>query len=107
MKKKIAPVHPGEILHDDLMKPMGLSQNSLAEALGVDPGRINAIVQGKRGITADTALRLAQYFKTTPEFWMNLQTRYDLMVAKQAKGPEIKKQIKPRSGKTGAVTLRA
>jgi len=66
MTRKIAPVHPGEILYEDLMKPLGLSQNKLAEELGVDAGRINAIILGKRGISADTALRLARYFKTTP-----------------------------------------
>jgi len=95
MRKKIMPVHPGEILYKDLMKPLGLSQNKLAEELGVDAGRINAIIQGKRSITADTALRLARYFKTTPEFWMNLQTRYDLIVTGLAKGQYIKKDVKP------------
>jgi len=107
MTRKIAPVHPGEILYEDLMKPLGLSQNKLAEELGVDAGRINAIILGKRGISADTALRLARYFKTTPEFWLNLQTRYDLMVAKQAKGAEIKKVVKPRREKPITVSLQA
>lgn len=90
------PIHPGEILYEDLMKPLGLSQIKLAEELGVDPGRINQIVTGRRGITADTALRLARYFGTTPEFWMNLQARYDLEVAKDRIAAEIEKRIQPR-----------
>ena len=94
-------------MYEDLMKPLGLTQNRLAEKLGVDPGRINSIVQGKRTITADTALRFARYLKTTPGCWMNLQTRYDLTVAKQAKGQEIKKHVKPRLGKPGTVSLQA
>jgi len=105
MTRKLTPLHPGEILYEELMKPLDLSQNRLAELLGVDPGRINGIVKGKRAITADTALRLARYFKTTPEFWMNLQSRYDLMLAKRAKAQEIKKQIKPRAGKSGTLSL--
>ncbi len=92
----LPPIHPGEILSEDLMKPLGLSQNKLAEELGVDPGRINQIVAGRRGITADTALRLARYFGTTPEFWMNLQARYDLEVAKDKIAMEIEKKIQPR-----------
>jgi len=95
-EKRLPPIHPGEILYEDLMKPLGLSQNKLAEELGVDPGRINQIVAGRRGISADTALRLARYFGTTPEFWMNLQARYDLEVAKDAKSEEIAKRVKVR-----------
>ncbi|MGB6064784.1 MAG: HigA family addiction module antitoxin [Desulfomonilaceae bacterium] len=98
MKEKLLPpIHPGEILHEDLMKPLGLSQNKLAQELAVDPGRINQIVAGRRGITADTALRLARYFGTTPEFWMNLQARYDLETAKDAKAAEIEKKVRVRS----------
>jgi antitoxin HigA-1 len=97
MKEQLLPpIHPGEILSEDLMKPLGLSQNKLAEELGVDPGRINQIVVGRRGITADTALRLARYFETTPEFWMNLQARYDLEVAKDRLAEEIEEKIQPR-----------
>jgi len=95
-EKRLPPIHPGEILYEDLMKPLGLSQYKLAEELGVDPGRINQIVAGRRGISADTALRLARYFGTTPEFWMNLQARYDLEVAKDAKSEEIAKRVKVR-----------
>jgi len=96
-KKVLPPVHPGETLLEDLMKPLGLSQNKLATALGVDPRRINEIVTGRRSITGDTALRLARYFGTSPEFWMNLQARYDLEVAKDKKLAEIQRTVKPRS----------
>lgn len=96
-KKVLPPVHPGETLREDLMKPLGLSQNKLAAALGVDPRRINEIVSGRRSITGDTALRLARYFGMSPEFWMNLQARYDLEVAKDRKLAEIQRQVKPRS----------
>jgi addiction module HigA family antidote len=98
-KKPILPVHPGETLLEDLMKPLGLSQNKLAEALRVDTKRINEIVRKRRAITGDTALRLARYFGTSPEFWMNLQARYDLELAKDAKAEEIERTvlIRPRS----------
>jgi antitoxin HigA-1 len=96
MPKKLPPIHPGEILYEDLMKPLGLSQNKLAEILDVDPGRINQIVAGRRSITADTALRLARYFGTTPEFWLNLQTRYDLQKAKDEKAEEIRRKVPVR-----------
>ena len=99
-KKALPPVHPGETLLEDLMKPLGLSQNKLAEALGVDPRRINEIVTGRRSITGDTALRLARYFGTSPEFWMNLQARYDLEVAKDKKLAEIQRKVKPRTCNT-------
>ncbi|MBI4828653.1 MAG: HigA family addiction module antidote protein [Nitrospinae bacterium] len=71
------PVSPGEILREEFMEPLGLSQNALARALGVPPGRINEILLGKRAVSADTALRLARYFRTTPGFWLNLQNHYD------------------------------
>jgi len=98
-KRSIPPVHPGETLLEDLMKPLGLSQNKLAEALGVDTKRINEIVTKKRAITGDTALRLARYFGTSPEFWMNLQARYDLELAKDAKAEEIERTVlvRPRT----------
>jgi len=88
------PIHPGEILLQVYMDPLGLSRNKLAEALDVDPGRVNRIVTGKSGITADTALRLARYFGTTPQLWMNLQAKYDLEVAKTKKAAEIEKKVK-------------
>ena len=81
MAKKLKPVHPGEILHQEFMKPLGLSMNKLAVDLRVPVTRIADIVGERRGITADTALRLARYFRNAPVFWMNLQTRYDLEVA--------------------------
>jgi len=89
------PVHPGQVLLELFMEPLGLSQNKLAEALDVDPGRINRIVTGKSRITADTALRLARYFGTTPQFWMNLQANYDLEKAEDEGGSEISDRIRP------------
>ncbi|MCX5873837.1 MAG: HigA family addiction module antitoxin [Deltaproteobacteria bacterium] len=99
------PIRPGEILLQLYMEPLGLSQNKLAEALDVDPGRVNRIVTGKSSITADTALRLARYFGTTPQLWMNLQAKYDLEMARAKKAAEIKKKVQvcPR----GAVTVPA
>ena len=80
-KEKIPPLHPGEILYEEFLKPMGLSQNQLAIAIKVPPRRINEIVLGKRRITADTALRLARFFNMSPQFWLGLQMDYDLDVA--------------------------
>ena len=75
---KIAPIHPGEVLLEDFIEGFGITQNKVAVAIGVPPRRINEIVHGKRGITADKAARLARYFGTTPQFWLNLQTTYEL-----------------------------
>jgi addiction module HigA family antidote len=82
-RKAHAPIHPGEILLEEFLDPMDVSQYRLAKDISVPPRRINEIVHGKRGITADTALRLARYFGTTERFWMNLQTRYDLEIQKE------------------------
>ena len=82
----IAPIHPGEILMEEFLEPLEVSQNRLAVAIGVPPRRINEIVHGKRRITADTALRLSRYFGTTDRFWLNLQTRYDLETEKDNLG---------------------
>ena len=90
----IAPIHPGEILMEEFLEPLEVSQNRLAIAIGVPPRRINEIVHGKRRITADTALRLGRYFGTTDRFWLNLQTRYDLEVEKDQLGNTLD-QIKP------------
>ncbi len=90
----IAPIHPGEILMEEFLEPLEVSQNRLAVAIGVPPRRINEIVHGKRRITADTALRLGRYFGTTDRFWLNLQTRYDLEVEKDQLGNTLD-QIKP------------
>jgi len=94
--KKLPPIHPGEILLEEFMKPLELSQNELARRLGVDPRTVNQIVNGKRAITAIMALRLARYFRMTPGFWMNLQARFDLEIAKDAAEAEIRKTVKPR-----------
>ena len=80
----IDPIHPGEILMEDFLKGFGITQNKLAVSIGVPPRRINEIVHGKRGITADTAIRLARYFGTTEEFWMNLQSNYELRLERRA-----------------------
>lgn len=81
--KKLSPVHPGEILMEEFLRPLGISQNKLGRDLGVPAQRISDIVRGKRSITVDTALRLAKYFKTTPQFWLNLQSHYDLEMARE------------------------
>lgn len=90
---KMAPVHPGEVLLEEFLKPMRLSQNQLALALRVPARRINEIVHGKRRITADTALRLAYYFSMSPRFWLGLQMDYDLDVAEDALGEQLKAEI--------------
>jgi addiction module HigA family antidote len=100
----IPPIHPGEILLEEFMKPLGMSQNQLARDLKVPPRRINEIVQGKRGITIDTALRLSRHFGTSVEFWINLQTHYELEVAEDNKLMErISREVTPRvaSASTG------
>jgi antitoxin HigA-1 len=96
-RKVLPPVHPGEILFEEFMKPLGISQNRLARDLKVPPRRINEIVHGKRTITIDTALRLARHFGTSVEFWINLQTHYELEVAEDNKLVEtISKEVSPR-----------
>lgn len=96
-KKQIAPLHPGEMLREEFMKPNNLTVNGLAMALRVPATRIGAIVHEKRGITADTALRLARYFGTGREFWMGLQSRYDLDLAEDAWAEEIERSVRPRN----------
>ncbi|MFQ5672506.1 MAG: HigA family addiction module antitoxin [Nitrospinales bacterium] len=95
MAKQLTPIPPGEILLEEFMKPMGISQNKLARDIDVSIARINDIVHARRGITANTALRLGKYFKTTPEFWINLQGRYDLKIARRDVWPSIEKNIRP------------
>lgn len=97
MARKLAPVSPGEILSEEYMKPLGLSQNKVARDLDVPVGRINDIIRNKRGITTDTALRLGIYFGTTAEFWLNLQNRFDLKVAQKTLLPQIEKGVRPLS----------
>jgi len=94
--KKMSPVHPGEILFEEFLKPMDLSQNRLALDIRVPPRRINEIVQGKRRITADTALRLAKYFNMSPQFWLGLQMDYDLDVAEDELGERLDKEVQTR-----------
>ena len=91
------PVTPGEILREDFMEPFGLSANALARALHVPPNRVTAILKGTRAITADTALRLARYFNTTPQSWLNLQKNYELEVAKREVGRMIDEEVEPRA----------
>lgn len=94
--KRLEPIHPGETLREDFLKPLGLSASRLAMDLRVPVTRINDIVRGRRTITADTALRLARYFGTSAQFWMNLQTNYDLEKAQAAAGRDIREQVRPR-----------
>ncbi len=91
--EKMAPLHPGEVLLEEFMKPLGISQNRLGRALKVPPRRINEIVHGKRSITADTALRLSRFFGTSPEFWLGLQADYDLDVARDRLADKINQDV--------------
>lgn len=93
-QRKLAPVHPGEILLEEFMKPLGLSQTRLGRDLGVSPRRINEIVHGKRSVTADTALRLSRYFGTSAEFWLGLQADYDLDTASDRLADRILQEVK-------------
>ena len=93
------PIHPGEILEEEFMKPLGLSANALAHALDVPVTRVSEIVRGRRGITADTALRLARLLGTTPEFWLGLQSDFDLRVARRDSGQAIGEAVSPLRGK--------
>ena len=93
-EEKLHPIHPGEVLLEEFLKPMGMSQSRLALDISVHPRRINEIVLGKRGITADTALRLARYFGNSPQFWLGLQMDYDLDVAEDLLGNRLEREIK-------------
>ena|SRR5713101_2391132 len=95
--KRLPPIHPGEILRDDFLEPMKISVYALAQAIKVPRSRVNDVVLGRRGITADTALRLARYFGTSPDFWVNLQARYDLDVADRSLRRRIEREITPRA----------
>lgn len=96
MLKKLHPVHPGEVLLEEFLKPMNLSQNRLAIEIGVDARRINEIALGNRSITADTALRLGRYFGVSPQFWLGLQAEYDLDVARDTLGDRLVHEVRPR-----------
>ena len=93
-KRDFPPIHPGEILLEDFLKPMNLSQYFLAQSIGVPPRRINEIVHGKRAITADTALRLGRFFGMEAQFWMNLQTRYDLEVTREELSDRLNQEVR-------------
>jgi len=97
MARRLDPVSPGEVLLEDFMRPLDLSINRLARDIGVAPNRISAIVNGKRSITADTALRFARYFGVTAQTWLNLQSGYELRLAQRALGKRIEHTVKPRS----------
>lgn len=97
MAKKLEPIHPGEILLEEFMKPLGLSINRLAREISVPPGRISEIVNGKRSISANTALRLGRYFSVSPDVWLGLQNEYDLRLARKTIGKELEKRIHPHA----------
>jgi len=104
---KMAPIHPGEILLEEFLQPLNLSQYRLSKDISVPPRRINEIVHGKRAITADTALRLARYFETTDRFWINLQTRYDLEIEKDRLGAKLETEVQvlDRAAQESALAL--
>ena len=91
--RRLAPIHPGEVLFEEFLEPLGISQYRLAHDISVPPRRINEIVHGKRGITADTALRLARYFRTTDRFWLNLQARFDLEEQRDVLGGRLEQEV--------------
>lgn len=97
MGKRLAPVHPGEVLREEFLSPMGISQYRLAKDIGVPPRRINEIVHGSRAVSADTALRLARYFGTSERFWLNLQAQHDLDVEYDRIGDRIERDVTPRA----------
>ncbi len=96
-KRDFEPIHPGEILLEEFLRPMGISQYRLAKEISVPQRRISEITQGKRSITADTALRLGRYFGMEPQFWLNLQSRYDLLRAEAALGGRLEKEVRPHA----------
>jgi addiction module HigA family antidote len=96
--KKLAPIHPGEVLFEEFLKPMAISQYRLAKDISVPPRRINEIVHGTRGVSADTALRFSRYFGTTERFWLNLQAQYDLDVERDRLGPRLDREVAKRAG---------
>jgi len=98
MARKLAPVHPGEVLLEEFLKPMDISQYRLAKDISVPPRRINEIVLGKRTVTADTALRLSRYLGTSERFWLNLQARYDLEVEKDRLGRRLAREVRVLAG---------
>lgn len=106
MTKKIPPIHPGEILMEEFLKPLKISQYRIAKDINVPPRRINEIVHGLRAISADTALRLGQYFGMSPEFWLNLQAKYDLSVQEEILKPKLKYEVKVFQASLGGIEHR-
>lgn len=96
--KKLPPIHPGEVLQEEFLKPLGISQYRLARDINVAPRRINEVIHGKRAITADTALWRARYFRTSDRFWLNLQARYDLEVERDRLGPRLEREVSVLAG---------
>lgn len=96
-EKTMPPMHPGEILEEEFLKPLGMTAYQLAKAIGVMPPRVYEIVRGERSVSADTALRLGRYFGTGPEFWINLQSHHDLEVARDRAGDKIEREVRPLS----------
>lgn len=94
--KKLKPIHPGETIKEDVLAPLGMSVNKLAKALAVDAARLNEIVRGRRGITPDTALRLARYLGTSAEFWLGLQLEHDIRLARTERLKTIEQEVKPK-----------
>ena len=94
-RRRLPPLHPGEVLREEFLTPLGISQYRLAKDISVPPRRINEIVHGTRAVSADTALRLARYFGTSERFWLNLQARYDLEVEKDRLGTRLQREVKP------------
>ena len=94
MAKKLSPITPGDVLLEEFLKPMGITQNQLAKDINVPANRVSQIIHGKREITADTALRLGRYFSIEPEFWINIQTRYNLKLAQKELGKKIEEEVK-------------
>lgn len=101
MNKQLPPIHPGEILMEEFLEPMGISQYRLAKDISVPPRRINEIVHGKRSITADTALRLGRFFGMSPQFWLNLQTRYDLEMTEDFLAGRLDNEVHALRTQTG------
>ena len=104
MAKKLSPITPGDVLLEEFLKPMEITQNQLAKDINVPANRVSQIIHGKREITADTALRLGKYFGIEPEFWLNLQVRYNMKIARSQVGKKIEKEVKTHFPQTEAHT---
>ena len=105
MAKQLSPITPGDVLLEEFLKPMEITQNQLAKDINVPANRVSQIIHGKREITADTALRLAKYFSIEPEFWLNLQVRYNMKIARSKVGKKIEKEVKVHFPKIEANNL--